>query len=180
MLIVHAAAELEPALRSLMKTHHLKAVPDTIKEVYRPFWLGKVYYQAEDRGKQPVAGTVVFLADARILTWSIIGAYQHQAIESVLDLRSHQVDFVASEQAPPDGAEILEPLLTQAELSTKSRLLSSRRLLARTMKLGKVQFEDDVEYHLIYRPYWEVEFPNRRGDMDVALIGRDNILVRKR
>jgi len=180
MLIVQASAELEPALRALMKTHRLRALPDTVREVYRPFWLGKALYQAENRSRQPVAGTVVFLADARIPAWSVIGAYQHQRIENVLDLRSYQVDFTAAEQAPPDGAEVLEPLLTQADLPTRARLLSARRLLARTMKLGRVRFDEDVEYHLIYRPYWEVEYRNRRGETDAALIGRDSLLIRKR
>ena len=179
MLIVHETTDLDSALQSLMKTHRLKTTPTKIKEVYRPFWLGKALYHAENRSKQPVDGTVVFLADARILNWRVIGAYQYQTIESVLDLREHQVNFVASEQEPAPDAEVYEPMLSQLQLSTRTRLMAARRLLARTLKLGKIEFEDEVEYHLIYRPYWEIEFQTRRGDTDYALISRDNLLVRK-
>lgn len=180
MLIVNQTAELNTALRALMKTHRLKKEPDRIRDVYRPFWLGKALYQAESRDRQMVNGTVIFLADARILSWSIIGAYRHQMVEDMLDLREHQVNFTVSQREPEDAAEVLEPLLTQEELSTKSRLLASRRLLARTLKLGRIVFNDEVEYRLIYRPYWEIEYETRRGGTDVALISRDDILVRKR
>ena len=180
MLIVRKTAELDSALQSLVKTHHLKAVPTVYKSVYRPFWLGKVYYHAEKRGGIPVCGTVVFLADARILSWTVLGVYQHQDIADVLDLREHHANFVVEDRQPDQPSDILEPMLTQDELSTQSRLLSTRRLLARTMKLGKIFFDDTVEYHLIYRPYWEIEFETRRGELDVALVSRDDILVRKR
>ena len=146
MLIVHETTDLDSALQSLMKTHRLKTVPTNIKEVYRPFWLGKALYHAENRRKEPVDGTVVFLADARILNWRVIGAYQYQTIDSVLDLREHQVNFVVSEQEPTPDAEVYEPMLSQLQLSTHTRLMSTRRLLARTLKLGKVEFEDEVEY----------------------------------
>lgn len=179
MLIVHETANLDTALQSLMKTHRLKTVPDKIRDVYRPFWLGKVLYRGENRSREEVHGTVVFMADARILNWRIIGAYQHQNIENVLDLRDFQVDFVASEQTPPAEAEVLDPILSQSELSTSSRLHSTRRLLARTLKLGKIEFSNEIEYHLVYRPYWEVEFTKKRGGEDVALISRDTLLVRK-
>ena len=179
MLIVHETTDFDSALQTLKKTHRKEIVPTNMKEVYRPFWLGKALYRSQNRSKQPIDGTVVFLADARILNWRIIGAYQHQLIENVLDLREYQVDFVASEQEPVPGADVLEPMLNQMQLSTRTRLMSTRRLLARTLKLGKIEFEDDVEYHLIYRPYWEIEFRNRRGEPDVALISRDNLLVRK-
>ena len=178
MLIVHETTDFDSALQSLKKTHRREIVPTSTKEVYRPFWLGKALYHAQNRSKEPIDGTVVFLADARILNWRVIGAYQHQ-IESVLDLREHQVDFVVSEQEPSPETEVYEPMLNQTQLSTRTRLMSTRRLLARTLKLGKIEFEDDVEYHLIYRPYWEIEFQTRRGEPDVALISRDNLLVRK-
>lgn len=180
MLIVDQTAELSAALQALMKTHRLKKEPACVRDVYRPFWLGKALYRAESRDRRMVDGTVIFLADARILSWSIIGAYQHQLVEDMLDLREHQVNFTVTEREPEDEAQVLEPLLTQDELSTKSRLLASRRLLARAMKLGRIVFSDDVEYRLIYRPYWEIEYETRRGGTDVALISRDDILVRKR
>ena len=179
MLIVHETTDFDSALQSLKKTHRREIVPTSIKEVYRPFWLGKALYHAQNRNKQPVDGTVVFLADARILNWRVIGAYQYRLAEGVLDLREHQVDFVVSDQEPHPDAEVFEPMLNQTQLSTRTRLMSTRRLLARTLKLGKIEFEDNVEYHLIYRPYWEIEFQNRRGEPDVALISRDNLLVRK-
>lgn len=180
MLIVDQTAELSATLQALIKTHRLKKEPDCIRDVYRPFWLGKALYQAESRARQMVNGTVIFLADARILSWSILGVYQHQMVEDMLDLRKHQVNFTVSRREPEDAAEVLEPLLTQEELSTKSRLLASRRLLARALKLGRIVFSDEVEYQLIYRPYWEIEYETRRGGTDVALISRDDILVRKR
>lgn len=180
MLIVNATADLDSALQSVMKTHRLKKKPEHVRNLYRPFWLGKALYQAEDRNGQTVAGTVIFLADARILSWSVIGAYQHRDIQDVLDLREHQVNFTVSERSPEDAAEVLEPMLTQSELSTKSRLLAARRLLARALKLGRIVFDDEVEYWLIYRPYWEIEYETRRGETDVALVSQDDILVRRR
>lgn len=180
MLIIRETVALGSALESLQRAGRLRAAPRAINPVYRPFWLGKATYRAEDGAHQPVAGTLVFLADARVPCWNVVGAYRHQAIANVLDLRAHQVDFLACEGEPEDGARVLEPLLTQAELSTSSRLLSARRLLARTLKLGRVRFDDAVEYHLVYRPYWEIEFETRRGGSDVALVSRDNLLVRKR
>lgn len=180
MLIIHETVALSSALQSLQKTHHLSDVPCDVKNVYRPFWLGKATYRAENRARCFVAGTIIFLADARVPSWSIVGAYQHQNIKNMLDLREYQVNFVADEHEPDIDAEILEPLLTQTDLPTSSKLLSARRLLARTMKLGKITFDDTVEYHLVYRPYWEVEFETRWGKTDVALISRDNLLVRKR
>lgn len=180
MLIVRETTNLDTALQALMKTHHLKTVPTTCKSVYRPFWLGKVCYHAEKKKGVPVDGIVIFLADARILSWTVLGVYQHQNIPDVLDLREHHANFVAEERQPEQPSETLEPLLAKEELPTKSRLLSSRRLLARAMKLGKISFDDTVEYHLIYRPYWEIEFKTRRGETDVALVSRDDLLVRKR
>ena len=152
MLIVHETTDFDSALQALKKTHRKEISPTSVKEVYRPFWLGKALYHAQNRSKQPVDGTVVFLADARILNWRVIGAYQYQTIESVLDLREHQVNFVVSDQEPTPGAEVYEPLLNQSQLSSRTRLMSTRRLLARTLKLGKIEFEEEVEYHLIYRP----------------------------
>ena len=180
MLIVDQTAERNAALQALMKTHRLKKEPSRVRDVYRPFWLGKALYRAETRDRQTGDGTLIFLADARILSWSIIGAYQHRMVSDMLDLRDHQVNFTVRERDPEESAEVLEPLLTQEELSTRSRLLASRRLLARSMKLGRIVFCDDVEYRLIYRPYWEIEYETRRGGTDVALVSRDDVLVRKR
>lgn len=179
MLIVQKTADLETALSSLMKTLRLKERPEKIQQAYRAFWLGKAYYHAEDRKHNPIDGTVVFLADARVSSWTVLGVYQHQDIDNVLDMRDFHVNFWVEEQEPEPDAEIMEPIITENQLNTKSRLLSARRLLARTMKLGKVEFSDDVEYHLIYRPYWDIEFKVRKGT-DTALISQDDVLVRKR
>lgn len=179
MLIVKETTTREDAVRSVMRTHRLKTTPTEVKSVYRPFWLGRAEYQARERDGSPVAGTIVFLADARILQWSIIGVYK-QKIASALDLRGHQVNFVAMEALPEQSAEVLEMLLDSSELPSRAKLYSSRRFLARTLKLGRIEFAENIDYHLVHRPYWEIEFENRRGQEDVALVSRDDILVRKR
>ena len=166
MLIVKETTTREDAVRSVVRTHRLKQTPTQVKAVYRPFWLGRTDYQARERDGSPVSGTIVFLADARILHWSIIGVYKRK-IADALDLRDHQVNFVATETRPEEQAEV-------------AKLYSSRRFLARTLKLGKIEFAESIDYQLIHRPYWEIEFQNRRGQEDVALVSRDDILIRKR
>ncbi|WNX84498.1 hypothetical protein RWV98_18285 [Agathobaculum sp. NTUH-O15-33] len=179
MLIVKETTTREDAVRSVVRTHRLKQTPTQVKAVYRPFWLGRTDYQARERDGSPVSGTIVFLADARILHWSIIGVYKRK-IADALDLRDHQVNFVATETRPEEQAEVLEALLSSSELPSRAKLYSSRRFLARTLKLGKIEFAESIDYQLIHRPYWEIEFQNRRGQEDVALVSRDDILIRKR
>jgi hypothetical protein len=179
MLLVREATTPQAAIRTVMKTHRLETAPTEYRSVYRPFFLGKSLYTAEDRNRTPVEGTVISLADARIAQWAILGAYRHRRIEEPLDLRAFQVNFVAEEGEPEPGAEVLEPLMAQENLPTWSKLMLSRRLLARTLKLAKIRFDQQTQYHLVYRPYWEIQFQPRRGDPDVALVSRDDLLIRR-
>ena len=180
MLIVRETSDLNSALQTVVKTHHLKSTPDNAKSLYRPFWLGKAIYTGQRRDRTIINGTVVFIADARVTGWAIIGAYQHRRIENVLDLRKHNVNFKVDEKEPEEGATVLEPLIEKEQLPSRANLLRGRRMLSRAMSMGKIKFDENIEYHLIYRPYWEIEFQRKNGEPDVAMVSRDEILVRGR
>ncbi len=180
MLIVRDTSDLNTALQTVVKIHHLKRVPEKAKSVYRPFWLGKAIYTGQRRDRTKIEGTIVFIADARITGWAIIGAYQHRRIEDVLDLTKHNVNFVVDEKEPEEGADVLEVMIEKEQLPSRAYLLRGRRMLSRAMSMGKIKFDENIEYHLVYRPYWEIEFQRKNGEADTAMISRDEILVRGR
>lgn len=179
MLIVQETTSQADAIKAVVRTHHLRTPPSEVKSVYRPFWLGSSNYQALERNGSPVQGTIVFLADARIRQWSIIGAYKHP-IADLFDLRANQVNFSVTEVCPEEAADVLEASIDYSEVPSRARLYSSRRFLARVLKINRIRFSESMEYHLIHRPYWEIAFTNWRGEQDFALMSRDDILVRKR
>ncbi len=180
MLIVNEVITQDEALRITKKNNRLKELPTEAKEVYRPFWLGKIHFTGSKRNREKVNGTVVFLADARILQWSILGAYQHRKIENVYDLRPFSVNLLVENREPGRDAKVLEPTLTKEDIPTQSKLMRARRTIGRALKMSQIHYENHIEYHLIYRPYWEVHFVNNRKNADVALVSRDDILIRSR
>jgi hypothetical protein len=108
----------------------------------------------------------------------VIAAYPYH-LENPLDLREHGLEFMIAPKETENGSEVLEPLKQSEDLGTALRLRFFVKTIRRTMRIGNIAFEKDIECRLVYRPYWEVSFKTRpdKDDTRQALVCLDEILL---
>jgi hypothetical protein len=166
------------ALECVQRIHNLKRL-DVVKmrRVYRPFWYGVVRYSARTGKAQAQEGHVICLGDARMSRFGTIGAYPYR-LENPFDLREHGVNFMIVPAEPEADSEVLEPTRESGDVGTLFKLQYLVKSMRKNMRISNIRFDQDVEYHLIYRPYWEVTFMSRSGkEEQESLICVDEVLL---
>jgi hypothetical protein len=162
-----------------MRIHKLRALPEDagMRRVYRPFWYAVAGFTGESAKGVTVTGNVVCLGDARISRFGTIGAYPYR-LDDPFDLREHGLNFRIVRVKPEEGSRVLKPLKESGELGTLLKLRYLVKTIRRTMRTGRIRFDPEVAYSLVYRPYWEVSFTPRSGkEAQEALICTDELLL---
>jgi hypothetical protein len=180
MLTVEKVVSQKMIISQFKTIHRRKEdpMPEDIEFLYRPFWLGRMGYNAKVLKGADVKGTVIFLADARIFQWGTLGIWKYW-IENPFDLREHKYNFVVTDKEDLGDTAVLEPIFDEDRITKNMKLYNIQRVMQKTLKLFNIEFTG-IEYWMVYRPYWQIKFTSRFGKEDLALFATDNVLLRQK